>query len=102
MIIVMGHAQFAPGEIDRLKDAMAVQLAATSAEDGCLHYSFGRAVTDPDRLIVSERWRDQVAIDAHFKSPHMAAFNAALASAKVLGLSIKAYENGEVRTLMGE
>lgn len=102
MIIVMGHAQMAPGEIDRLKEAMAAQIAATNAEDGCLHYSFGRDVADPDRLIVSERWRDQAAIDAHFSSPHMASFNAALASAKVLGLSIKAYENDHVRTLMGE
>ncbi len=102
MIIVMGHAQLAAGEIERLKDAMATQLAATNAEEGCLYYSFARDVTDPDRLIVSERWRDQAAIDAHFASPHMAAFNAALASAKVLGLSIKAYENDTVRTLIGE
>lgn len=102
MIIVMGHAQLAPREIERLQDAITAQLAATNAEEGCLHYSFARDVTNPDRLIVSERWRDQAAIDAHFASSHMAAFNAALASAKVLGLSIKAYENDTVRTLMGE
>jgi quinol monooxygenase YgiN len=101
MIIVMGHARMAPGEIDRLTDAMAKQVAATNAEDGCEHYSFARDVTDPDRLIVSERWRDQAAIDGHFKSPHMAEFNAALGSAKVLELSIKAYDNGNVRVLMG-
>jgi quinol monooxygenase YgiN len=101
MIIVMGHAKMAPGELDRLAGAMAKQVAATNAEDGCDHYSFARDVTDPDRLIVSERWRDQAAIDAHFKSPHMAEFNAALGSAKVLDLSIKAYENGNVRVLMG-
>jgi quinol monooxygenase YgiN len=102
MIIVMGHAKLGPGEIDRLKDAMAAQIEATNAEDGCEHYSYARHVLDPDTMIISERWRDQAALDAHFTSPHMAVFNKELASAKVLGISVKAYENGNVRTLMGE
>jgi quinol monooxygenase YgiN len=102
MIIVMGHAKLGAGEIDRLKDAMAKQIEATNAEPGCLHYGYSRDVLDPDTLIISERWTDQAAIDGHFKSAHMAEFNAVLATAKVLGLSVKAYENGEVRTLMGK
>ena len=101
MIIVMGHAKLGPGEIDRLGDAMATQIAATLAEDGCLHYGYSRDVLEPDTMIISERWRDNDAITAHFASPHMAAFNAVLASAKVFEVSVKAYENGEVRTLMG-
>lgn len=101
MIIVMGYAKLAPGEIDRLTEAMARQVSATNAEDGCDHYSFARDLRDPDTLIISERWRDQAAIDAHFRSPHMAEFNAVLATASVLDLSVKAYENGAVRTLMG-
>jgi quinol monooxygenase YgiN len=102
MIIVMGHAKMAAGDLDRLAGAMAAMVAATNAEEGCELYCFSRDVTDPDTLIISERWRDQAAIDAHFKAPHMATFNAALASAKVQSLSVKAYENGDVRTLMGE
>lgn len=101
MIVVMGHASLAPGEIERMADAMAAQVAATNAEEGCLHYGFSRDLNDPDRLIISERWRDRAALDAHFTAPHMATFNAVLASAKVLDLSIKAYENDEVRVLMG-
>ncbi len=101
MIIVMGHAKLGLGEIDRLGDAMATQIAATLAEDGCLHYGYSRDVLEPDTMIITERWRDNDAITAHFASPHMAAFNAVLASAKVLEVSVKAYENGEVRTLMG-
>jgi len=101
MIIVMGHAKLGAGEIDRLAAEMATQIAATRAEDGCLHYGFSRDVLDPDTLIISERWRDNEAIATHFASPHMAAFNAVLGSAKVFEVSVKAYENGEERTLMG-
>ena len=101
MIIVMGYAKLGAGDIDRLLPEMQVQVSATNAEDGCELYSFSRDVTDPDTLIISERWRDQAAIDAHMTSVHMKAFNVALGSATIKGLSIKAYENGEVRTLMG-
>jgi quinol monooxygenase YgiN len=102
MIIVMGHAKLAAGEIDRIKDGMAAQIAATRAEDGCSLYCFARDVLDPETLIISERWRDRAALDAHFQSPHMATFNAALGAAQVLDISVKAYENGEVRTLIGQ
>ena len=102
MIIVMGHVKLGAGDIERLQNEMITQIAATNAEDGCEYYGFSRNVTDPDTLIISERWRDQASIDAHFKSPHMAVFNAALASATVLSLSVKAYENGETRILMGK
>ena len=101
MIIVMGHAKLAAGEIDRLGAEMEAQIMATRAEDGCLAYGFSRDVLNPDTLIIAERWRDNAAIAAHFASPHMTAFNAVLANAKVLDVSVKAYENGEERTLIG-
>jgi quinol monooxygenase YgiN len=101
MIAVMGTAKLAPGEIDRLAPAMSKQMAATRAEDGCLQYDFSRHLEDPDLLIISERWRDQAALDTHFAMPHMAEFNAVLATAKVLSLSVVAYEVSGSRQLMG-
>ncbi len=101
MIIVMGHAKLAAGEIDRLGAEMEAQITATRTEDGCLAYGFSRDVLNPDTLIIAARWRDNAAIAAHFASPHMATFNAVLAQAKVLEVSVKAYENGEERTLIG-
>ena len=101
MIVVMGYAKFGAGDIDRLLPALLTQVAATNAEDGCELYCFSRDVTEPDTMIISERWRDQAAIDAHMASAHMATFNKALGSATIKALSVKAYENGEVRQLLG-
>jgi quinol monooxygenase YgiN len=101
-VIVMGTASLAPGEIDRLSDAMHSQLTATRAEDGCEHYSFASDGIDPDRLHITERWRDAAALAAHFAAPHMAVFNSALAQAKVEAMSVKAYDANGVRTLIGE
>ena len=100
MVIVMGHARFSAGEIDRLKPEMEAQLNATRAENGCELYVFARDVLDPDLLHISERWRDNAAIAAHFASPHMAAFNNALATARIEELSVKAYDAEGERVLM--
>ena len=102
MVIVMGTARFEPGEIEALHAAMEAQLTATRTEDGCDHYAFARDVLDPDLLHISERWRDNAAIDAHFASTHMAAFNAAMGKAKLLSISVKAYDDTGVRTLIGD
>jgi quinol monooxygenase YgiN len=101
MIIVMGYAKLANGEMDRLADEMKAQVAATNAEMGCDHYSFARDAVDPDMLRIAERWQDQAALDAHFASSHMAHFNAVMAATKVLEMSVKAYENDRVWALIG-
>jgi quinol monooxygenase YgiN len=103
MIIVMGYAKLGAGELDRLDGEMKIQVAATNAEAGCQTYSFSRDVSEPDRLVISERWDDQIALDAHFATPHMAAFNAVLGAAQVLAVDVKSYnlETGEIRQLIG-
>jgi quinol monooxygenase YgiN len=102
MVIVMGTCKMEPGEIDRLMDAMRGQLEATRAEAGCQHYAFSRDVLDPDLLHIAERWDSNEALAAHFKTSHMAAFNAAIGAAKVLSLRVRAYDKDGIRTLMGE
>ena len=102
MIIVMGSIRMAAAEIERLAPDMATQMAATNAEDGCEQYIFSRDVTDPDQLLISERWRDADALTAHSQSPHMANFNRVMAGAKIESISVKAYEVASVRTLIGD
>jgi quinol monooxygenase YgiN len=102
MIVVMGTIELTAGDIDRLTGDIAKQMAATQAEDGCEQYIFSRDVTNPDTLLISEHWRDNDALTAHFKMPHMAEFNKVLGSATIKKISVKAYEVANVRVLMGE
>jgi quinol monooxygenase YgiN len=102
MIIVNGTVRFGAGEIDRLRDSMARNVAATRAEDGCEHYAYGVDVSDPNLLHVAERWRDDAAIEAHMVSPHMGAFMAEIGASKVESISIKAYQASFLRNVLGE
>jgi quinol monooxygenase YgiN len=101
MIIVNGTVRFAAGEIGRLRDAMARNVAATRAEEGCEHYAYAVDVSDPDLLHVSERWSDDSAIERHMATPHMGEFMALVGASRVEAMSIKAYEASFLRNVLG-
>jgi quinol monooxygenase YgiN len=100
MLIIDGWLHFAPGEIDKFSEAARQMVEATRQEEGCLHYAFARDMNDPDIIRISERWVDEAALEAHFQSPHMAAFGAGLAQVERLGADIRLYQGDEVRRIM--
>lgn len=102
MIIVTGEARFGDGEVERLKDVLAANVAATRAEDGCLHYSYAVDLGDPNLLHISEQWRDEAAVEAHMTAPHMGTLMAALGAAKIEALSVKSYDAAFLKTLLGD
>lgn len=92
MIMVMGTARFAAGEIARLRELLMRNVAGSRAEPGCEHYAYAVDLEDPDLLHISERWTDADATKVHMATPHMRALMAALADAKVEALDIIAYD----------
>jgi quinol monooxygenase YgiN len=59
--------------------AIADMVAASNAEEGCIAYAFTQDVLQPGVLHIVEKWTDDAALAAHFATPHMAAFGAAIA-----------------------
>ncbi|MGE0179771.1 MAG: putative quinol monooxygenase [Sphingomonas sp.] len=101
MIIVTGTARFGAGEVERLKPVLVANIAASRAEEGCLHYSYAADLSDPDLIHISEQWRDEAAVGAHMTAPHMARFMAELGAAKIEALSVKSYDATYQKTLLG-
>ncbi|MBI1251513.1 MAG: antibiotic biosynthesis monooxygenase [Alphaproteobacteria bacterium] len=101
MIIVQGEARFHPDDMPMLRKAGAEMMAATRQEPGNLAYAFAEDVASPGLVHIVERWADGAALEAHFKTPHMAAFNAALGQARVLALKVCAYDASGERLLAG-
>ncbi len=67
-----------PGSADVVEQALRTLAEATHGEQGCIRYSLNRGLQDPNVFVTIEKWRSQEDLDAHLKSPHLAA---ALASA---------------------
>ncbi len=88
MIIVHVCAEIAPEFLVDLRDVVSKMVAATTAEPGCLTYAFTFDMLTPGLMRIVEVWQDQAALDAHFKTPHMAEFQAAI--------------RGKIRILSGE
>ncbi len=100
MLLIEGWLKLGTGEFAKMKDGAQAMVAATLAEDGCLHYSFAQDVADPDLIRISERWRDQEALAAHSASAHMAEFQKAMGAAKVEGADLRLYNAEELRKIM--
>lgn len=98
-IVIAGTVRVPPGELEKLKPHMLRMLAASRAEDGCLVYSYGEDVAEPGLIRVFEAWRDQAAIDAHFKADHMAVWRAACADHGVSDRRLFLYEIAAERAL---
>jgi quinol monooxygenase YgiN len=98
-VIIAGTVRVPPENLAALRPHQLAMLAASRAEDGCLTYSYGEDVAEPGLVRVFEVWRDQAAIDAHFKAPHMAVWRAACADHGVSDRKLFAYETASERPL---
>ena len=77
-LVILGDIRIKPEGRDALIAAGAKMMAASNAEDGCHRYNFAFDVAEPDLVRISEEWESEEALAAHFATPHMAEFQAAL------------------------
>ncbi|MEZ2329421.1 putative quinol monooxygenase [Mesorhizobium sp. RCC_202] len=84
MLLIIGTVRLPPDRLEQAKPAMERMISASRAEPGCLDYSYAQDVLDPGLIRVSEAWSDRSALDAHFKSAHIAEWRASWAA---LGIS---------------
>jgi quinol monooxygenase YgiN len=98
-LIVAGTVRVPPENLAGLKPHMLAMLTASRAEDGCYEYAYAEDVAEPGLIRVYEAWRDQAALDAHFKTAHMAAWRAAWPGFGVSDRKLFAYQTASERPL---
>lgn len=99
MLIVAGEIEIDPDRREEAIDAAREMMEATRREAGCLAYTFSADLADPGRFRIFEEWESQAALDAHFATPHMAAFQGRVAGLGVRGMRIRKYEVASVGPL---
>jgi quinol monooxygenase YgiN len=78
MIVVVGRVQSDPQHREECVRVGQEVARASRAETGCLAYAVYEDTEDPNRFVFVEEWADQDALDAHFKTDHVAAFMSAI------------------------
>jgi quinol monooxygenase YgiN len=100
MLIVHVVAQISPEALESLRDTARKMVAATTAEPGCITYAFTFDILSPGTMRIVEVWKDQAALDAHFKTPHMAEFQAAI-KGKITITGAEKFETDGPKSLFG-
>ncbi|MDH3234012.1 MAG: antibiotic biosynthesis monooxygenase [Alphaproteobacteria bacterium] len=91
MIVVSGVIEVAEKDKDLAIEAATAMAAETRKEAGCRVYAFYQDIENPGAFRVFEEWDDEAALKAHFETPHMGAFRAALAEIGILSRDVKIY-----------
>ena len=73
MVIVIGTFAVDPARRDEFLAERLERMRTSRAEAGCLEYTFASDPLDPGRVLLTERWADQAALDAHLAAPSSAA-----------------------------
>lgn len=99
MLIVTGVVEVSKAGVEKASTAALEMVAETLREPGCLIYEFSQVLGHATRFRVYEEWQDQAALEAHFATPHMAAFQAALGEIGVTSSEIYRVIGGEKQPL---
>jgi len=78
VIVIAGHLTIDPAKRDEALAAMRECIDATRAEEGNVAYQFSEDITEPNRINITEIWRDDDALTEHFGTPHLTGFMAAV------------------------
>ncbi len=80
MIVIAGRARIQTSEKENAVRAGSVMAVASRDEPGCVDYRFGIDIEDPLVVHVFEQWESAEALEAHFTTPHFAAFAEVIAA----------------------
>jgi len=95
MLVIIGTIRLPAERLDEAKPAMQRMILGSRTEPGCIDYSYAQDVLDAGLIHVTEVWSDRAALDAHFRSPHIADWRASWAALGIGERNLMLYEAGE-------
>jgi len=99
MFMVVAEVVVKEGAVKGVREVLRTMEQETRKEPGCQTYAFSVDVNDPSMLRIIERWDSMEALERHFKTPHMAAFGAAIGQIQPQSSDVKLYEIAGERAL---
>jgi quinol monooxygenase YgiN len=94
MLNVIGIIETSAEDIEALREVLAEMETASRAEAGCHDYTFTQEISNPNVMRINELWESMEALQAHFATPHMATFNAAVAAHPPRSMTLRVHELG--------
>jgi len=74
MISVIAKIPIKEGKIEEAIQAFKELMEHVAKEEGTLMYTMNRAQSNPNTLVIMERYKDKASLDLHSSSPYFKAF----------------------------
>lgn len=97
--MILGQFDIDPADAENAARLMTVMMNETVKEPGCLHYAYSRDLSTPSRFQLSELWTDGEALDAHFRTEHMANYRAGMKDVHVQKRTVTRYDAANAKAL---
>jgi quinol monooxygenase YgiN len=68
MIVALADVYVQIPDRERVRELMRATQASVRDEPGCISYVFAETLDDPGHFVTVQQWRDQRALDDHFRS----------------------------------
>ena len=98
MIYVVATLTAKPGKHEMLTAGARPVIEATRKEAGCISYDLTRSISEPDTFVFIERWTTREALEAHFQTPHLAAWRE-VGKECIAARKVEIIHAGQVETL---
>jgi quinol monooxygenase YgiN len=76
MVIALGDIYTQIQRREEVRELMRATQARLREQRGCAYYAFAETLDDPGQLLVVQQWRDQAALDDHYRSQAFADYQA--------------------------
>ena len=74
MISVIAKIPIKEGKVEEAIQAFKELMVQVAKEEGTLMYTMNRAQSNPNSLVIMERYKDKAALDGHSSTPYFKAF----------------------------
>jgi quinol monooxygenase YgiN len=92
MIIALGDVFAQIPRREAVRELMRATQAQVREQPGCLSYTFAEALDDPGHFVVVQEWRDQTALDEHYRSQAFADYQATIAQQLVRTSELRVHD----------
>ena len=100
MLVIGAEIRIPEENMEAMADLCRTMVEETVKEPACITYAFSQDFSEPGLVRIFEAWESQEGLDAHFATPHMAAFQQGMAALSPKGTIANKYMVSEVIDMM--